>query len=149
MMKKSKLGVLLIPAFILLTSFIHGSNGQSVDNANLVNCYPVNTAGLEFTAFASHLTASTLTTKTCAQACYAVNYALAGIRDGTRCFCKKTNAISASPASLTTLCSPASGYNVCPGDATIICGATGYMFVYTASPSSSSANLNVKYRFIL
>lgn len=146
-MKKSKLGVLLITAFVLIT-FIDGSNGQSTDSSNLYGCYPVNTAGLEFTSFASHLTASTLTTKTCAQACYAVNYAFAGIRDGTRCFCKKSNTISAASV-LNSFCAPASGYNVCPGDSAIICGATGYMFVYTASPSPSSVNLNVKYRFIL
>jgi hypothetical protein len=104
-----------------------------------VGCFVHSIGNIEFASFASHLDQTTLTPASCSKACFAVNYQLAAILDGTMCFCKSVSTI-VSTATSNSSCQASS----CAGDATLFCGAVGYYLVYQALSGASSIPLNVR-----
>lgn len=79
----------------------------------------------EFNSFASHVASNLLTPLTCAQACAAVKYTLAGIAFGTMCFCKTSTQINSVQVN-DSICTQLQ----CAGDSSISCGSLTTWIVY-------------------
>lgn len=101
-------------------------------NIGYIGCYSNNIAIPDFTSFASHLDPTQLTPSVCSKACFAINYQLAGIQDGTMCFCKKSNLTSLT-ATLNLNCQQIA----CTGDSTLGCGGIGYWMIYQSLNSGT------------
>lgn len=136
-MKKSKLNIVFSAVFLLTLINVSDQYHDRTDSNNLIGCCNVSTAGQEFSTYASHLMPNMVTPKNCAQACYAMNYALAGIRDGNMCFCKKTNTINATTFINMEICMNPLPIT-CSGDANLYCGQKNIILIYTATPQTSS-----------
>jgi hypothetical protein len=104
--------------------------GQDFDYNNLKGCYIKDPYKFQFTAYVSHLDATTITPASCLRACRSMKYRMAAIKDNKYCFCKESFTNTLVLSSGNSNCAVP-----CPSNANIYCGAVGFVLVYEVPPT--------------